>query len=93
MNLIVILNIVMEKELELERQGISRTRRWIGDASQSANPGWYQTRVSQVSRTNHNLDGIIQAPETKPRQDVHRSILTRFFNSLYTNRQPAQSKV
>lgn len=93
MNPMVNLNIVLEKELELERQGFRRTRRWIGDASSNTNPNWYEAKASRVPTTRHNVDQIIQLADTKPHREANRSILARIFNLPYTNQQPAKSQI
>jgi len=88
---IVNLNNVVEKELELERQGFRRTRRWIGDASQVTDAKWYQAKVSKVSGATHNLDEVSQVAEIKPRRKVNSSFLARLSN-LFSTRQPISSK-
>lgn len=93
MNQIINLNMVIEKELELERQGNRRTRRWIGDASKVADSRWYQARVNRVSNDRYNLDEIGKVEEIKPQQDARPSIITRFLNLPYTRRQPANSDI
>jgi hypothetical protein len=92
MNPIVNLNIVLEKELELERQGMRRTRRWIGDASQVTDARWYQTKLSRFSGIKHNLEEVSRVAETKPRREAPSSILNRLFNLPSTSRQPAGSE-
>lgn len=52
MNLMTSSIIVAEKELELERQGFRRTRRWIGDANQVADEGWYRPIVRRIPESN-----------------------------------------
>ena len=93
MNQIINLNMVIEKELELERQGNRRTRRWIGDATQVADSRWYQARVNRVSNDRHNLGNIGKVEEIKPHQDARPLIVTRFLNLQYTRRQPANSEI
>ena len=86
------MEIVLEKELELERQGFRRTRRWIGDASQVADPKWYQTKINKVLEIRGNLEETSPLAESKPRQETLRSTLTRFLNLPYTRHQPAKSR-
>ena len=86
------MEIVLEKELELERQGFRRTRRWIGDASRVADSKWYQTKVSQVHEIRANPEETSPIVESKPHQETLRSTLTQFLNQLYTRRQPAKSE-
>jgi hypothetical protein len=92
MNPIVNLNIVIEKELELERQGYRRTRRWLGDAGRDADSGWYQAKVSQVSEAGHDQNERSRVVETKPTLESHRSILNRFSLPQYNRRRPAKSE-
>ena len=93
MNQIINLNMVIEKELEMERQGNRRTRRWIGDASQVADSRWYQARVNRVSKDTYNLGEIGKVEEIKPHQDPRPSIITRLLNLPYTRRQPAKIEI
>jgi hypothetical protein len=86
------MEIVLEKELELERQGFRRTRRWIGDASRVADPKWYQTKINKVLEIRGNLEETSPVVESKPRQETLRSTLTRFLNLPPTRHQPAKSK-
>ena len=84
--------LVLEKELELERQGFRRTRRWIGDVSQVPDAGWYRGKVSQISETNHYLGEVSRVAETKPRREAHRSILARLLHLPRTRRQAASNE-
>jgi hypothetical protein len=81
LNPIVNMIVVLEKELELEKQGLRRTRRWIGDASRVTDAGWYRRKVSPVAESRNSLDEGSKVAEVKHRRDTNRSILTR--------RQPA----
>jgi hypothetical protein len=89
MNPIVNMNIVLEKELELEREGLRRTRRWIGDARQVTDARWYRGGESPVPETKHYLGEVNRIAETKPRREARRSILARLLHLPRTRRQPA----
>ena len=92
MNSIINLNIVLEKVLELERQGLRRTRRWIGDASQVIDARWYQGKISQGSESNHYLSEVNRVAEAKPRRKARRSIFARLLHLSHTRRQPASNQ-
>ena len=92
MNQIMNLEIALNKELELERQGFRRTRRWIGDADRVSDPGWYQAKASQVPGTIINLDETGSVEETNPRLQAIRTAFDRFFNLPHTRRQPVRIK-
>jgi hypothetical protein len=92
MNPIVNMILVLEKELELERQGLRRTRRWIGDVSQVTDARWYQGEVSRVSETKPYLGEVGRVAETKPRREAPRSILARLLHLPRTRRQPARNE-
>ena len=71
MNLLINLAIILEKELELERQGYPRTRRYIGDVSQVADDRCYQRKIVPAAETGHKLG--------KGSREARPSILTRLF--------------
>jgi len=83
MSQIVNMNLVLEKELELERQGYRRTRRWIGDVKVT-DARWYQRDVSRVAETKRYPGEVSRAAETKPRREAHHSILARLLHLLPT---------
>jgi hypothetical protein len=89
MNPTVNLTLAVEKELELEKQGLSRTRRYIGDVSQVTDTRWYQGGISQVAEARPGLDGMNQIAETKPCPEGRRSILARLFHLPGTRHQSA----
>jgi hypothetical protein len=89
MNPTVNMILTLEKELELERKGLRRTRRWIGDACQVTDARWYQGELGPVSKTNHFLGKVSPAGETKSRREPRRSILARLWPLPRTRRQPA----
>ena len=87
MNSIINMNILMEKELELERQGtLRRTRRWIGDASQVTDDRWYRRKVKRIPQNRSDLDEISRAAESKPRRKARHPLPPR------ARRQPACSE-
>jgi hypothetical protein len=86
------LNNNIEKELEMERQGMNRTRRWIGDATQVTDTRWYQARAYRPTDSKTNLDKIGQISDNQPRREAFNSILTRFSNLLSYRRHPIGSK-
>lgn len=88
MNQIVNMNLVLEKELELERQGYRRTRRWIGDVK-GTDARWYQRGVSRIVETKRYPGEVSRTNETKPRREARHSILDRLLHLLPTRRQPA----
>jgi len=89
---IINLNNVVEKELELERQGFRRTRRWIGDASQVGDEKLYQTKLNQVAIYKDKLNKIKSGAEVTPSRQARTSFLERISNLFSTPRQPASSK-
>jgi hypothetical protein len=90
---IVNLNNNIEKELELEHQGLRRTRRWIGDANQVAEDGWYRAKINKISGSSHNLNQVSQVANAKPRWQANSAILKRLSSLFNTSRrQPVSSK-
>jgi hypothetical protein len=72
----------IQKDVELERQGMTRIRRWTGDTSQVTGNRKFQANAYQIQNTNSNLDEISHMAETQPRREAFNSILTRFSNLL-----------
>ena len=89
---IINLNNIVEKELELERQGFRRTRRWIGDASQVSDERMYQTKIDQVVLYKDHLNKIKSRSESPLSKQSGTSFLGRFSNIFPTPRQVASSK-
>ena len=89
---IINLNNIVEKELELERQGFRRTRRWIGDASQVGDERMYQINLDQVAIYKDNLDKIKSRSESTPSRQSRTSFLGRLSNLFAAPRQAASSK-
>ena len=93
MNPIVNLNLILEKELELERQGLlRRTRRWVGDVDQVADARWYRGGVRPRSAVEHSRDEISCYVEAEPRREARRSLLGRLFHRPRARRQTASNK-
>ncbi len=80
----------LEKELESERQGLRRTRRYIGDVRRVIDPRWYQPKICQVAENMHNLSEGNQVAEAKPCREARHSILKRFLHLPHTPHQPAR---
>ena len=82
----------IHKDVELERQGITRMRRWTGDTSLFSGNRGYQARAHQIRNTNSNLGEINQMVETQPLREAFNSIITRFSNLLSSRRHLIGSK-
>ena len=89
MNSHVNMILVLEKELELERHGLRRTRRWIGDANQVTDARWYR---AQVSKTDHHLGKAHSAAETQARRKAQRSFLARLLHLPRPDRRAAYNE-
>ena len=79
---------VLEKELELESQGIRRTRRWIGDDSRVIDGGWYQGKQSLISEHTLDLGEVNRASKFLPGLKTNRSMMGRLLYLLRNRRQP-----
>ena len=88
MNPMVNMIIVLEKELEMERQGLRRTRRYIGDASQVADPRWYQRDINRAAESKLNLGEVRQVEDSEPCREPFRSRLARLFHLPRLYREP-----
>jgi hypothetical protein len=82
----------IHKDVELERQGMRRTRRWMGDTTQDTDIRWYQARAYRLTESKPNLDEFSQMVEDQPPRDAFSSILTRFSNLPNSRHQPIGSK-
>ena len=89
-----ILNLVndIQKDVELERQGMLRIRRWIGDTSQVTDNRSYPASAYRFRKTEPNLDENNQMAETQPHHRTLLPILTYFSNRLTTRRNPISNK-
>jgi hypothetical protein len=74
----------IHKDVELERQGMTRIRRWTGDTRQVTGNRKFQASAYKIQNTNSNLDEIGHMKEIQPRREAFNSILTRFSNLLTT---------
>lgn len=84
MNLITNLNMMVEKELELEKQGLRRTRRWIGDSVQATDNGWYKSKLNKVGIVPEINNGI----EVDPCKETQNSILARLISRVRPLKNP-----
>lgn len=87
MHPIINLNMVVEKEIKLERQGFRRTRRYIGDAPALADARWYQTNANRRAENQP-----FQAAEIPPRQPAAPSFFARLFRRTRLPRPAPGSK-
>jgi hypothetical protein len=85
MNPMVNLNNILEKELELERQGHRRTRRWIGDINHVSDEKWFQRIIHRISAEPYRSESS-QVTESSSRQ-VKQSTPEKSLN--LTRRRPA----
>ncbi len=92
MNIMISNILMLEKELELERQGYRRTRRYIGDVNEVTDHRWYQQEISQIAETRHHIADKNQTLQTTPHQKTNGSILNRLFRPSRTRRQPASNE-
>ena len=89
---IVNLNNNIERELELENQGMSRTRRWIGDATQAGDERWYQARAFRIPSSTPQLNQVSQMTKDQTIYQSQRSVLDLLSGLFKTRRQPIGSK-
>lgn len=54
----------IEKEVDLERQGMLRIKRFAGNTSQITDDRWYQARAHRIPKSKANLDDVSQMGET-----------------------------
>lgn len=81
MNPMINMILVLEKELEMEQQGMRRTRRYIGDARELIDERWYQTDASQIVETRSNSHESGHHGQVNPDRKIeHQSILGRLFH-------------
>lgn len=89
---IVNLNNNIDRELELENQGMRRTRRWIGDATQAADERWYQARAFRISSSKPKLEQVSQMTKDHTYYQSQRSVLNLLSTLFNIRRQPLGSK-
>lgn len=80
MNPMVNLNTVIEKELEQERQGFRRTRRWIGDANQATDNRWFRAELRPASQVSSAQAAPRQVSQPQPRWRAYSAFLTRMLS-------------
>jgi hypothetical protein len=79
---------MVNMNLELECEGLRRTRPWIGDAIQVTDDRWYRGGVSPVRETRRYLGEANRIEGTK----LRRSILARLLHLPRARRQPASNQ-
>jgi hypothetical protein len=92
MQMMVNLNVAVERELELERSGQRRTRRWIGDTPRDADPGWNKVKVSQVPGPLYRQNGSIKIESSSRRSETQSSFVKRLFQFPIFRRQTVKSE-
>jgi hypothetical protein len=92
MNPTINMIIVLEKELDLEHQGMRRTRRYIGDGNLTTDSSWYQASINQGMEARNAVSDAYQLDESSPYKEARRSILSRLFHRTRTRHQSAYSK-
>lgn len=88
MNAMVTMIVNLEKEIEMERQGQRRTRRYIGDASMVSDPRWYQNEASRMVEHEPGVDETGSAASL-PRREEKPSLMERIFHQPRPRREPA----
>ena len=89
MNLMINMNIVLDKELGLENLGFSRTSRWIGNRNRAADDGWYRRNSTLLGIAEPYLGKGAQAARISTHPTEPRSILARLFHQPRSQRQSA----
>jgi len=79
----------LEKELELERQGQPRTRRWIGDNRRVVDERWYRSQTVRTPEIGQEPCEGSQVVETGSRRETYRSALARLLRRPRASRQLA----
>jgi hypothetical protein len=84
---------LLERELEFERQGLRRTRRWIGDDNRVTDDKWFQQGTGPISRHTRLSFVENQPPKTGDHAEKHTSIFSRLLHLPRIRRnQPAVNK-
>jgi hypothetical protein len=91
MQMMVNLNVAVEREIELEQSGQRRNRRWIGDTPRDADPGWQRAKLSRVPGSVFRQNGSGQI-EMSTHSERHTSFLNRLFQFPVIRRQAVKSK-
>ena len=92
MQMMVNLNVAVERELELERSGQRRTRRWIGDTPRDADPGWNKAKMNKIRGSVYRNNGSSQIGDSNPLSEMQNSVLNRLFQFPVIRRQAAKSE-
>ncbi len=88
MNPMVNMIMILERELELEHQGLRRTRRWVGDVSQVTDARWYRGAAGLVSEISEHKGEVSRDVETKPGCEARRRTPARLPRWARTRRKP-----
>lgn len=89
MNKMINMNIVLEKELELENLGFSRISRFIGNRNRAADESWYRRNSTREGTAEPYLGKEAQAAGVSTHPIERRSILARIFNQPRPRREAA----
>lgn len=92
MQMMVNLNVAVERELELERSGQRRTRRWMGDTPRDADPGWNKVKLSQVRGSVYRQNGSSKIESSSRRSEKQSSFVNRLFQFPIIRRQAVKSE-
>ena len=82
----------IRQEVELERQGMRRIYRSIGDEGRVLDNRWYPARAYRFPNPMANLEEIRRTAENQPRRPVFNSVLTRFSNLFSIRHLPIRSR-
>lgn len=89
MNLMINMNLVLEKELGLENLGYPRTSRYIGNRNRAAEESWYRRISTLVGIAEPYLGKEAQVASISTHPTEPRSILARLFHQPRSRRQSA----
>jgi len=81
---------IVEKELELERQGHRRTNHWIGAASRVTDARWFQRVIHQISAEQYQ--GEVSRVSVSTPCEAQKSTLEQPQRVTRTRHQPACSE-
>ena len=89
---VVNLNNNIAKELEMERGGTRRTRRWIGDAAQVSDNRWYQAKATRRQKPEVSQAEASQVAQGQTRRQPSSPFMARFSSLFGSRRLPIGSK-
>jgi len=89
---VVNLNNNIAKELEMERDGNRRTRRFIGDAAQASDRRWYQAPVTRRAQAAARQAEASQVAQGETRRQPASAFMARFSSLFGAGRLPIGSK-